>query len=92
MLARKSDTLARLGGDEFAILLPDADLAAARRTAVRLLEVLEPPLNVGNQVVDIGGSVGIVVYPDHGDDVAVLMSRVDLSMTVAKRTRSGYAE
>ncbi len=92
LLARKSDTLARLGGDEFAILLPDADLAAARRTAVRLMEVLEPPLNVGNQVVDVGGSVGIVVYPDHGDDVPVLMSRVDLSMTVAKRTRSGYAE
>ncbi len=92
LLGRKSDTLARLGGDEFAILLPDSDLSAARRTATRLLTVLEPPLNVGNQVVDVGGSIGIVTYPEHGDDVAVLMSRVDLSMTVAKRTRNGYVE
>lgn len=92
VLTRKSDTLARLGGDEFAILLPATDIAAARRTAVRVLQTLEPPLLVAGHTVDVSGSIGVVTFPDHGEDVATLMSRVDISMTVAKRTRIGYAE
>ena len=33
-----------------------------------------------------------MTFPEHGEDAPTLMSRVDLSMTVAKRTKSGYAE
>lgn len=92
LLARRSDTLARLGGDEFAILLPGADLVAARLMATRLLAVLETPIAVGSQVVDVGGSIGIVAFPEHGEDAALLMSRVDLSMAFAKRSRAGFIE
>ena len=91
-LTRKSDTLARLGGDEFAILLPNVDSASARRSAVRILAALEPALQIVGHTVDVAGSIGLVAFPEHGDDAPTLMSRVDLSMTVAKRTKSGFAE
>lgn len=92
ILLRKSDTLARLGADEFAILLPAEDLEGARRTAMRVLESLEAPLDLAGHRIDVAGSIGIVSAPEHGEDVATLMSRVDLSMSVAKRAKTGFAE
>ena len=91
-LMRQTDTLARLGGDEFAILLPAADLVGAREIANRVLKVLETPVSIEGHTVDVAASIGIVSYPQHGQDVLTLMSRVDLSMAVAKRNKSGFAE
>lgn len=91
-LMRQTDTLARLGGDEFAILLPVADIVGAREVANRVLQVLETAISIEGHTVDVAASIGIVTCPQHGDDVLTLMSRVDLSMAVAKRNKSGFAE
>ncbi|MBI2803326.1 MAG: EAL domain-containing protein [Gammaproteobacteria bacterium] len=91
-LLRQTDTLARLGGDEFAILLPAADLVGAREIANRVLKVLEAALSIEGHTVDVAASIGIVSCPQHGQEVLTLMSRVDLSMAVAKRNKSGFAE
>jgi diguanylate cyclase (GGDEF)-like protein len=90
-LLRASDTVARLGGDEFAILLPTDDLHAAKLIATRLLKALETPIVVEGQVVDVGASIGIVSYPEHGDDMNVLLRRADVAMYAAKRTNAGFA-
>lgn len=88
---RQSDTVARLGGDEFAILLPScADEEAARMTAMKLIAALEAPFVVEGQTLTIAGSMGIVLYPEHGHDVQTLMRRADVAMYAAKRDGEGF--
>jgi diguanylate cyclase (GGDEF)-like protein/PAS domain S-box-containing protein len=89
---RESDTVARLGGDEFAVVLPTADdEAGATHAARRLLKALEEPFVIEERRLEVGGSIGIAITPQHGADPATLMRRADIAMYVAKRTRSGYA-
>ena len=89
---RATDTIARLGGDEFAVLTPDAkhpeDVVA---TARKILASLEGPFAIGDQMVETGASIGIAMYPVHGDDPSTLLRRADVAMYVAKRSGGGYA-
>ncbi len=83
---READTVARLGGDEFAIVLQGPrDAEAAVVVAEKLLETLAQPVDLNGQVLHVGGSVGIALYPDHGDSADLLMRRADLAMYQAKR-------
>ena len=89
---RESDTVARLGGDEFAVVLPTADdEAGATLAARRMLKALEEPFVIEDRRLEVGGSIGIAITPQHGADPATLMRRADIAMYVAKRTRSGFA-
>jgi diguanylate cyclase (GGDEF)-like protein/PAS domain S-box-containing protein len=90
-LLRESDTVARLGGDEFAVVLPTADdEAGATLAARRLLKALEEPFVIEDRRLELGGSIGIAITPQHGSDPATLMRRADIAMYVAKRTHAGY--
>jgi len=87
----ETDTVARLGGDEFAVVLPslnhgDAAAAAARR----ILNTLEQPFVVEGQVLEVGASIGIALFPEHGADARTLMRRADVAMYAAKQAQSGY--
>jgi len=86
---RAGDMLARLGGDEFAAVLADA--ADAEPVGRRIARALEAGLHVDGIDVRIGASIGIAVFPDHGDDAETLMQRADVAMYQAKAARSGYA-
>jgi len=88
---RESDTIARLGGDEFAILLPNTGLGQAKAIADKLLQIVEEPFTIGEQVLHVGGSVGITLYPQHGEDEVALLQRADVAMYVAKRGHHGSA-
>lgn len=88
---RESDTVARLGGDEFAALLPSTDEVRASTVVPKLLKALEKPFCLEDQSFDISGSVGIALYPQHGEDAHALLRRADVAMYVAKRANSGYA-
>lgn len=86
-----SDTLARLGGDEFALLIPEADKNKAKSIAAKLVDVQKQPHQVGEHVMDVGVSIGIITYPDGGDSANVLFSRADMAMYHAKRNQLGYS-
>jgi diguanylate cyclase (GGDEF)-like protein/PAS domain S-box-containing protein len=88
---RESDTVARLGGDEFAMLLPSTEERGAILTANRILGALKTSFEVDGHSFDIGASIGIAHYPQHGGDAATLMRRADVAMYAAKRASSGYA-
>lgn len=88
---RESDTVARLGGDEFAVLLPATDERGAQLTARRLLDAFREPYTMEGQSFDVGASIGIAYYPQHGGDAATLMRRADVAMYAAKRNASGFA-
>jgi diguanylate cyclase (GGDEF)-like protein/PAS domain S-box-containing protein len=84
-------TLARLGGDEFALVSTSAlDRTGAVQLAQKIRESLEPPFALDGQSVDVRGSIGIAVFPEHGTDVATLMRHADVAMYVAKRNQLGH--
>ena len=90
-LLEPGDTVARLGGDEFAVLLANADSARAEQIARRLLRALDRAFCIGDSSVDVGGSIGIALAPEHGADADTLLRRADVAMYVAKRAGCGFA-
>jgi len=88
---RASDTVARLGGDEFAVLLPTGDEASATRAARKILAALDTPFPVEGEQFHVGASIGIALFPSHGDDAPTLLRRADVAMYLAKREHRSYA-
>jgi diguanylate cyclase (GGDEF)-like protein/PAS domain S-box-containing protein len=86
---RAGDTVARMGGDEFAILLPGSDVNAAQRVAAKLLHGLAAPFHVEERTLEIGASVGIALFPEHGTDAEALLRRADMALYAAKREDRG---
>jgi diguanylate cyclase (GGDEF)-like protein/PAS domain S-box-containing protein len=83
---RASDTVARLGGDEFGLVLPElTDADSLLPVLERLQESLEEPIHVQSLPIGIEASMGIALYPDHGDDAQTLIQRADIAMYEAKR-------
>jgi len=91
-LLRKSDTIARMGGDEFLLLLPEMhQINDAILTAERILDALGTPYHLESYEVNITTSIGIVFYPDDGDDVNDLVKKADIAMYKAKeKGGNGY--
>jgi diguanylate cyclase (GGDEF)-like protein len=86
---RESDTVARLGGDEFALLLPGvvgADVARAK--AEEILRGVATPYAIDGLTLEVAGSIGIALYPQHGEDAATLLQRADVAMYTAKATHT----
>ena len=78
------DTLARLGGDEFIVLSPVASVASMEAMAQRILERLRVPFSLGLVEVYTGCSIGIAMFPEHGDSLEALIRAADTAMYVAK--------
>ena len=79
------DHIARLGGDEFAIVLREvrgvAEVTECARSIGAMLQ--RPFLNEG-LAIQVTGSIGIAIAPDHGTDGATLLRRADVAMYEAK--------
>ncbi|WP_432464395.1 diguanylate cyclase domain-containing protein [Agarivorans sp. QJM3NY_33] len=83
---RKSDFIARLGGDEFIIVQMDSHTEQqAAKVASKIIETLAKPYALNNGQAEIGASIGIAFYPEHGNDLECLIKAADESMYVAKR-------
>jgi diguanylate cyclase (GGDEF)-like protein len=87
---RGSDTVARLSGDEFGLVLRGADDAAASIVARKLVDVISAPFDIGGMEATLGVSVGVSVYPLHGEGADALLQRADEAMYMAKQTGSDY--
>ena len=86
----QADFVARIGGDEFAVLAGGvADVDAAEALADRLLTDLRRPLDVGGVPVAVNASVGLSLYPEHGEDVDTLLAQADAAMYQAKMAKRG---
>ena len=83
--------VARLGGDEFAVCLLGASVDAARAVAREIARCLLEPIEWESQAVDVGASIGIAMYPDHGDDDVALLRSADIAMYAAKRGYASFA-
>ena len=84
---RDSDTLARVGGDEFVAILPGTVTSAEIKiVSGRLISTMQSPFEVNGHTIYIGASVGVAVYPEHGDDEVKLLAHADTAMYRAKET------
>src|SRR6185436_5201305 len=59
--------------------------------AKTLRAALDAPLTIEGVRMPVGSSVGISIFPDHGDDPLTLLRRADIAMYVAKRRGTGIA-
>ncbi|HEU0241715.1 MAG TPA: EAL domain-containing protein [Micromonosporaceae bacterium] len=77
--------VARLGGDEFAVVAPEIDnVNDARSAAGAIAGVLSVPVVLDGMSLDVGGSIGIAIYPTHGEDFETLLRHADVAMYDAK--------
>ena len=80
--------VARLGGDEFAfaVVVSEDDSVTDRLAAITL--AVSRPVTVEGIALDLSGSIGAALSPDHGEDIDVLLQRADVAMYHAKRTHA----
>jgi diguanylate cyclase (GGDEF)-like protein/PAS domain S-box-containing protein len=82
---RANDTIARVGGDEFvAVLGAVAGEPEARIAAGRLLAAVARPFDVGGAQATISASIGIALFPAHGENPQTLLEHADRAMYQAK--------
>jgi diguanylate cyclase (GGDEF)-like protein len=83
---RQSDTLARIAGDEFALILDHVQTWSDADTAAQsVLEVLKTPFEIEDHVIRVTASIGISLFPDHGNEGGQLLQQADCAMFAAKR-------
>ncbi|WNM40726.1 EAL domain-containing protein [Micromonospora halotolerans] len=86
------ELVARLGGDEFAIVVPGlTGTDQARERADRVVAALAEPVPLDGLPLDVGGSIGIALFPEHGEDFATLMRHADVAMYDAKHRNDTVA-
>jgi diguanylate cyclase (GGDEF)-like protein/PAS domain S-box-containing protein len=82
---REGDTVSRLGGDEFVVVLPSLDQPkAAEKVALKLVDALAPPIDLGGQEFRVSASIGISLFPEDGRDTETLLRNADSAMYHAK--------
>lgn len=87
---RESDTVARIGGDEFVVLLRTVTGEdAAVSVADKIRCVLAEPVHAGEHRLEVSASIGVALYPEHGDDDLSLTQHADIAMYQAKAVGGG---
>lgn len=87
---RQGDTVSRLGGDEFTILIEGVDQwQDAGAVAQKVIDSLGQPYSIAQSVRRVSASVGISIYPRHGDRPDILLGKADKAMFEAKRESAG---
>ena len=82
---RVGDTVARLGGDEFVVILePALNLSEVARIAKRIMAALQKPIEVNGDTAEIGVSIGVAFFPEHGESPIQLLEAADDAMYAAK--------
>lgn len=84
-ITRSNEIIARTGGDEFIIVL--TDIPSPQDAAIvtdKILKIINQPLTIRKQPLQIAASIGIVTYPANGEDITELMKNADIAMYQAK--------
>lgn len=83
---RHSDIVARIGGDEFVVLMPDIyDEPALHKVSKAVIKKIQQT-NLGlDMQVNISCSIGIAIYPDHGDTIKQLLINADKALYKVKQ-------
>lgn len=80
----EKDIISRYGGDEFSILLPESGEQRASEAAQQIITKLSLPVTFHHHELLVTPSIGITVFPTHGENLDTLIKNADLAMYHAK--------
>jgi len=89
-LKGKHDVLARVGGNAYACAVPMLDAPAAAQRVQALLACFEAPFFLDEQAIDLRANAGLTLFPQHGEDSNVLISRAELAMFSARHRQADW--
>ncbi len=89
--AGETATVARLGGDEFALLLAVTGKAETLQIVEKVRVSLDAEFTIRGYPLRVEASMGIALYPEHGQDALTLLRRSDMALYSAKRAHENYA-
>jgi len=89
---RFGDIVARLGGDEFCVFVRSLSGDGTYRTlAEKMLSIVAEPVRIGDEIVRITLSIGVVAIPEHGNTLEAILQKADIAMYHAKfRGKNNY--
>ncbi|OUS34098.1 hypothetical protein A9R01_08605 ['Osedax' symbiont bacterium Rs2_46_30_T18] len=89
---RAADTVARIGGDEFIVVLPELDdRKGAKILATKVIALISSQISYRGLNLNLGVSIGISIFPDHGVDASVLLKQADNAMYESKnKGKNGF--
>ncbi len=90
-LLKGSQMLARYNADVFAILMPGADSEYKINLAREMLETLDNPFDLSGLKLYVQASIGISLFPGHGNEADILIRRAEVAMHQAKRKGNSYS-
>lgn len=80
-----NEIVCRFGGDEFVVLVPDIpNDNNIKILAHKIVDFMYESFSIEEQNYQLGSSIGISIYPDHGRDIEDLLSKADKAMYRAK--------
>jgi diguanylate cyclase (GGDEF)-like protein len=84
-IVRQTDSVARIGGDEFIVLITDIDRETTLITKIEsLLKEASKSIEFNGHKISVSASIGIALYPEHGDNAETLLHHADQAMYQAK--------
>ncbi len=90
-IVRGQDSIYRLGGDEFAVIIEQSnDIHTITSTAKEILRVINNPFDLNNHELVVTSSIGVVLFPDDGNDPQTLLRNADTAMYQAKAEGNRY--
>lgn len=87
---RESDTIARIGGDEFIVILINVDQKTAEIIAKKMIKLIEPIIEVEGHTLTASASIGVSLYPMHGNNPELLLQHADVAMYHAKNNNLNF--
>lgn len=82
--SQQSYFIGRLGGDEFGIFVSSKEKTEAFKVARTILDIIDVPCTINNQIIHITGNIGISIYKEHGIHPEELIHRADEALFEAK--------
>ncbi|MGB1238874.1 MAG: putative bifunctional diguanylate cyclase/phosphodiesterase [Pseudomonadales bacterium] len=74
----------RIGGDEFTVIYQSDNIESVDDFSQRIIDIVNQPVTVGNDSVQVSTSIGIACFPEHGEELSQLMKHADIAMYHAK--------
>jgi len=90
-VSQERDAIAKIDTNVFAIILTNiVNIAIAERLAQAIQQAMEPPFIISQLKFSVHTNIGIVNFPDHGDDVDTLVQRADVALQMAQKSSKSY--